>query len=71
MVLPDHVFPFGARAKQMLEQAGYDIDDRVLRARAEVDSLEAELGVDTTPQVFIDDELIGGSDALEEFLARS
>ena len=68
MVLPEHVCPFGLRAKQMLEQNGFEIDDRVLRTRDEVDALEQELGVDTTPQIFIDDERIGGSDDLERYL---
>ena len=69
MVLPEHTCPFGVRAKDMLGRHGYTIDDRVLRTREEVDALEAELGVETTPQVFIGDELIGGSDALEAYLA--
>jgi glutaredoxin 3 len=69
MVLPEHTCPFGVRAKQMLERAGFDIDDRILGTRDEVDALEEKLGVETTPQVFIDGERIGGSDDLEQFLA--
>ena len=69
MVLTDHVCPYGVRAKQMLEDAGYEVDDRVLRSRDEVDAFEEEQGVETTPQVFIDGERIGGSDDLEEYLA--
>ena len=69
MVLPEHTCPFGVRAKQMLEAAGYLVDDRVLRTREEVDAFEEEQGVATTPQVFIDGERIGGSDDLERFLA--
>lgn len=71
MVLPDHTCPFGVRAKEMLKQAGFQIDDRVLRTREEVDTFEYEQGVDTTPQVFIDDERIGGSDDLERYLAQA
>ena len=69
MVLPAHTCPFGVRAKQMLEGAGYQIDEHLLRSRAEVDAFEAEQGVDTTPQVFIDGERIGGRDELERYLA--
>ncbi len=69
MVLPDHTCPFGVRAKALLEQADLQVDDRLLRSREEVDALEAELGVDTTPQVFIGDQKIGGCDELEEWLA--
>ena len=71
MVLPDHTCPFGVRAKQMLEAAGYDIDDRILGSREEVDAYEEKEGVDTTPQVFIDNERIGGSDDLARYLEQA
>lgn len=69
MVLPDHTCPFGVRARQMLEQHGFEIDEHILRTREEVEAFEREQGVSTTPQVFIDGERIGGSDDLERFLA--
>lgn len=69
MILPDHVCPFGVRAKQMLEDAGFAVEDRILKSREEVDAFEEEQGVDTTPLVFIGDERIGGSDDLERYLA--
>jgi glutaredoxin-related protein len=69
MVLPDHICPFGVHAKQLLQSAGYSVDDRILRSREEVDAFKAEQGVDTTPQIFIDGERIGGSDDLERYLA--
>jgi glutaredoxin 3 len=71
MVLPDHTCPFGVRAKSMLEDAGFEVDDRVLRTREEVDALKEELGVATTPQVFIDGEHIGGSTDVAVFLAKA
>lgn len=71
MVLPDHVCPFGVRAKQLLEDAGYAIHDHILRTREEVDAFEQEQGVATTPQVFVSGERIGGSDDLERYLAQS
>ncbi len=70
MVLPDHTCPFGVRAKQLLQSAGYEVDDHILRTREEVDAYEEQEGVQTTPQVFIDGERIGGSDALEAYLAK-
>ena len=70
MVLPDHTCPFGVRAKQLLQAEGFTVDDRVLRSREEVDAFKADQGVVTTPQVFIDGERIGGSDALERYLAK-
>lgn len=70
MVLPDHTCPFGVRAKQMLQSAGYEVDDQILRTRAETDAYQHENDVATTPQIFIDGERIGGSDALERYLAK-
>jgi glutaredoxin 3 len=70
MVLPDHTCPFGVRAKEMLDRAGFAVDEHILSTREEVDAFEAEQGVATTPQVFIDGKRIGGSDALERYLAR-
>ena len=69
MVLPEHTCPFGVRAKQMLEQNGFEVEDRVLTSRADVDALKAELDVQTTPQIFIDDQRVGGADDLEAWLA--
>lgn len=68
MVLPDHVCPYGVRAKQMLDDRGIAFEDRILGTRMEVDAFQAEQGVDTTPQVFIDGERIGGSEELERYL---
>ena len=71
MVLPDHVCPFGVRAQQMLEQHGFEVDERILSSREEVDAFKAEQGVQTTPQIFIGGERIGGSDDLERYLSAS
>lgn len=71
MILPKHTCPFGVRAKEMLEDAGFEVDDRILRSREAVDAFEQEQGVDTTPQVFIDDTRIGGSDDLERYLGQA
>ena len=71
MVLPDHTCPFGIRAKEMLEEAGYEVDDRILASRGEVDAFEEEQGVETTPQVFIGGERIGGSDELARYLGEA
>jgi glutaredoxin len=69
MVLPEHTCPFGVRAKQMLDEAGYQVDEHILGSREEVDAFKDEHGVSTTPQVFIDGERIGGSTELEGYLA--
>lgn len=71
MVLPDHTCPFGVRAKEMLEANGFQVDDRVLGSREEVDAFKAEQGIQTTPLVFIGEERIGGSDDLARYLSAS
>ena len=70
MVLPDHVCPYGVQALQMLEQAGLDIEEHILSTRMETDALMQELGVDSTPQVFIDGLRIGGCEELALYLAE-
>jgi glutaredoxin len=69
MVLPDHVCPFGLRARALLLERGYEIDDRVLRTRDDVEAVKQEFGVATTPVIFLGDTRLDGSDALEHFLA--
>ena len=68
MVLPDHECPFGRRAKDMLDEAGFDVEEHILRSREEVDAFKEEHGVSTTPLVWVDGKLIGGSDELGKFL---
>lgn len=70
MVLPDHVCPFGVRAKKMLEQNGFEIDEHILSSREDVDAFQTEHDVQTTPLIFIEKERIGGSDDLERYLGQ-
>ena len=71
MKLPEHECPYGLRAKQMLEESGIEFEDRLLTSRDEVDEFMADTGVDTTPQVFVDGERIGGSEQLASYLETS
>ena len=71
MVLPDHACPFGVRAKAMLEQAGFTIDEHILDNRAAVDAFKEKHGVATTPLIEIDGKTIGGSNDLEAYLAAA
>jgi glutaredoxin len=70
MVLADHACPFGIRAKQLLEQKGFEVDDRILGSREAVEAFKAEHGLSTTPLIFIGEEKIGGCDDLEAYLAE-
>ncbi len=71
MVLPDHECPFGVRAKQLLEQAGYEVEEHLLTSRDEVDAFKDEHGLATTPLIIIDGEEIGGASDLEQYLAEA
>ncbi|MEO9576768.1 MAG: MauE/DoxX family redox-associated membrane protein [Tateyamaria sp.] len=71
MVMTDHMCPYGLKSKDLLERQGYEVDDRHLTNRAEVDAFKAENGVQTTPQTFIDGERIGGFDDLSAYFGKS
>ena len=70
MKLATHECPYGLLARRMLEDAGYEIDEQLLTTRGEVEAFQAEHGVSTTPQVFIEGERIGGSEELVSYLER-
>ncbi len=70
MVMPDHICPYGLKALDLLKRKGFAVDDRPLRTRQETDAFKAEHGVDTTPQVFIGGERIGGYDDLRRYFDR-
>ena len=71
MVMDKHICPFGLKAKDLLEREGFAVDDHWLKTREETDAFKREQGVDTTPQVFIGGERVGGYDALRERLGKS
>jgi glutaredoxin 3 len=71
MVLPEHTCPYGVAAKKALDAAGYDVDDRVLSSREEVESFKAQNNVTTTPLIFIDGEAVGGMAELERYLGQA
>jgi glutaredoxin len=70
MVMPAHTCPYGLKAKHLLRQSGYAVEDHHLTTREETDAFKAQHGVATTPQVFIDGKRIGGHDDLRRFLGK-
>jgi glutaredoxin-like protein len=60
--------PFCAKAKTLLNDAGYEYEEIVLGTQASLASLKAISGRDTVPQIFIGGKHVGGSDDLEAFL---
>lgn len=71
MVTPEHVCPWGLKAVDLLERSGFEVEDHHLRSRAATDAFKARHDVATTPQVFVDDQRIGGYDDLRRFLGKS
>lgn len=60
--------PFCAKAKGMLHDAGIEFEELVLNRDYTDQTLRAVAGAETVPQVFVNGELIGGSEAVEEWL---
>ncbi|WP_281062874.1 glutaredoxin domain-containing protein [Limnoraphis robusta] len=56
------------KAKSMLKERGWEFEEILLGEDISTRSIKAATGATSTPQVFIDGKLIGGSDALEEYL---
>jgi len=63
--------PFCAKAKGMLEEMNMQYDEISIGSNARMSSVRAITGKDTVPQVFINGELIGGSEELAEFLSKA
>jgi glutaredoxin-like protein len=62
--------PFCAQARKMLSEAGYDYVEVPLPHTIRSKALGAIASAQTVPQVFIDGKLIGGSEALAQFLQQ-
>ncbi|AUB82467.1 glutathione peroxidase [Candidatus Thiodictyon syntrophicum] len=62
--------PFCAKAKAALQEAGIVYEELVLNRDYTDETLRAVAGASSVPQVYINGELIGGSDKLAEWLAK-
>lgn len=71
MVMPEHLCPFGLKARHLLRAKGYEVDDHWLTSRAQTDAFKTEQGVETTPQVFIEGVRIGGYDDLRRYVGKA
>ncbi|MDH3355008.1 MAG: glutathione peroxidase [Chromatiales bacterium] len=63
--------PFCAKAKGMLRDAGIEFEELLMGRDYTDRTLRAVAGTTSVPQIFIDGDEIGGSDKLEEWLAKS
>jgi glutaredoxin len=71
MVMPEHVCPFGLKARHLLRSEGYEVEDHWLRTREETDAFKARQHVETTPQTFIEGRRIGTYDDVRRFLGKT
>ncbi len=62
---------FCAKAKALLSDAGYDYVEIPLPHKTRGRVTGAIAGAQTTPQVFINGKLIGGAEALEDYLRKA
>ncbi|WP_088329372.1 glutaredoxin family protein [Lacimicrobium sp. SS2-24] len=70
MKTDEHQCPYGRKTKYFLEREGYAVDDHTLKNREQIDAFKQKHDVETTPQVFIDDERIGGYEETREYLGK-
>ncbi len=71
MVMPHHICPYGLKALDLLKRKGFTVEDRWLTTREETDAFKAKHNVQTTPQIFVGGERIGGHDDLRRYLGLS
>ena len=71
LVTSEHTCPYGLKSIDLLQRQGYDIDDRHLETEAEATEVRERLDVETTPQTFIDGELVGGLDDLRRYFGKN
>jgi glutaredoxin len=70
MVMPEHICPYGLKAKELLQRQGYSVEDVWLTTREEVDAFKKKHEVKTTPQAFINKKRIGGYDDLRLYFGK-
>ena len=70
MVTPDHLCPWGVKAKDLLRRNGYNIEDHHLESEDANTAYKEKHGFDETPQIFINGERLGGYDDLRKFLGK-
>ena len=70
LVTPEHTCPYGLKSLDLLRREGYDVDDRHLETEEAAAEVRDRLDVETTPQTFIDGELIGTLDDLRRFFGK-
>ncbi|WP_338547890.1 glutaredoxin family protein [Roseovarius phycicola] len=68
MDLPNYTCGYGTAARDLLRSNGFEIEEHVLRTRAETNAFKDKHHVTTTPLIFIDGVKIGGYTDLRKHL---
>ena len=68
MVKAQKMCVHGLKAKDLLQRKGYHVTDNHLTCPEEIAAFKSKHGVQTVPQIFIDDMRVGGFDDLQHFL---
>lgn len=71
MKTAEHLCPFGLKTVDLLKRKGYRVDDRTLESREAIEDFKQEAEVDTTPQVYIGEDRVGGYEEVREYLGLS
>ncbi|PRY73154.1 glutaredoxin [Halomonas ventosae] len=71
MKTEEHLCPFGLKTVDLLKRKGYEVEDHTLTSRDAIDEFQEQAGVDTTPQVYIGEERVGGYEEVREYLGLS
>ncbi|WP_052052407.1 glutaredoxin [Halomonas salina] len=71
MKTDEHLCPFGLKTVDLLKRKGYRVDDHTLSSREAIEDFKQEAGVDTTPQVYIGEERVGGYEEVRAHLGMS
>ena len=66
MVTPDHLCPWGVKARDLLKRKGHEVEDHHLESKEANRRYKEQHGFEETPQIWIDGEHVGGYDALRE-----
>lgn len=70
MVTPEHLCPWGVKAKDLLKRRGFEIEDHHLKTKRANESYKQQHGYTETPQIFINGRHVGGYDALRQHLGK-
>ena len=70
MAHKEHLCPFGLKAKDLLERNGFTVDDELLESPEEAETFKRARSVETTPQIYVGDERIGGYEDLRRYLDK-